>query len=532
MLISGLSYSQKVVSELSDIKKPKNGKLYFSEKENRLAIYMNGQYFTFFQASKIEKPDTKPENPKPDPVPEPPAVTETIVGYWDSPDRLLVLYPINGNTWLLQTSPDRAYYVPRGKNLLVESRTVVTGTYDYNQIAGNETQLGGLYQSDNFPESEFLKITGRVKNSFGEYVLPGGETPAPGGGDNEKISIPVGVIMWSGWHTTLSPDDPIDITKETRYALSLPQTRNQAPFYSTYHAPEVLNKHRWNQDYKRWEWDKVTATVRFNGDRPGVIEKQVDYAVSAGIDYFLFNYYTDATPMSIERRQFEALPNKRGLKGAYLMENIGGDPQTEAKRIAAAFRQDWYQKIDGKPLLVLPASGSYDFDRIYAVFQAIKQAYGGEIYTVLQMMGYPVEMAGEIRKRGYDSHSRYSTWGGWNQGDRSHRYIMDREWEWYQDSKKQSVDFTPNITTSFYQYGAKVSWGEDPENYSEKATDAEVHEQWRRLAQHVKGNPQVKTVYAYSWNEFSEGGRTICPQLRTDGTIDDSTLKIIAQYLN
>lgn len=525
--VSILGYTQKVVSDLEAIKKPKNGQLYFSEKQNKLTIYINNKFYGIFEVPKDSVANPEPEKPVP------PILKEQEIGYWDDKGKILVLYPISGGLWLMQKPPDGEYYVPRGKNLLDDNRTVLSETIEKGAISGVNTGLGGLYAPDNFPESEFLKITGRIKNSTGEYVLPGSDNPGAGGGsnDDQKISIPVGVIRWDGWFTTLSPDDPIDITKETRYALSLPQTQNQAPFYAQYHSPEVLNKQRWNNEAKRWEWSPVTATVRFNGNRAGVIEKEVEYARSAGIDYFLFNYYTDVTPMSIGRRQFEAMPDKRGLKAAYIMENIGGDPDGEAKIIAAAFEKEWYQKIDGKPLLVLPAAGSHDYDRIYGIYQTIKQAYGRPIYVVLQMMGYPVEMAGEVRKRGYNSHSRYSTWGGWNEGDRSHRYIMDAEWKWYQDSKKESVDFTPNITTSFYQYGALASWGEYPDNYSEKATDAQVHEQWRRLAEYVKGNPQVKTVYAYSWNEFSEGGRAICPQLRTNGTIDDSTLKIISQYV-
>lgn len=122
--------------------------------------------------------------------------------------------------------------------------------------------------------------------------------------------------------------------------------------------------------------------------------------------------------------------------------------------------------------------------------------------------------------------------GGWNQGDHSHRYIMDQEWEYYQQSARESVDFSPNITTSFYQVGAQKSWDGDPDNtYSEKATDAEFEEQISRTARFVKDNPQVKTIILYSWNEFTEGGRTVCPQLRRDGTIDDRILKILAKYL-
>lgn len=357
---------------------------------------------------------------------------------------------------------------------------------------------------------------------------PDTNTPISG-----KIKQPVGAIVWGGYFTTLVPDDPIDITKETRYALSDDRTKDQAPFYSSFHSPEILNKQKWNNETKQWEWSQVTATVRFNGDRPGIMEREIQYARSAGIDYFAFNYYaTNATPMAISRQQFEAIPDKHGLRCAYIMENIGGEFEKESRMIAKAFDQDWYQKIDGKPLLILPAAGSHDYERIYGLYQTIKKAYGRPIYVVLQVMGYPVEIAGEVRQKGYNSHTRYMTWGGWNEGDRSHRYIMDQEWDYYQQSQSQSVDFTPNLTVSLYQVGAQKSWDGDPDNvYSNKATDAEFEEQISRLAKYMNGNPQTKTAIIYSWNEFTEGGRTVCPQLRRDGTIDDRILRILSKYL-
>lgn len=514
ILLPLLSIGQKVVDDFDSVKKPKHGKLYFSQKQNRLSIYTGS---TFQAIVEVESDTTKPIPPN----------KETTIGYWGSTDRILVAYAIEEGIWLMQKDPSGSYYVARGRNLLDDPRTVISGTIDKNTISGGDTDVGGLYAPSSFPESVFLKETGRIKNANGEYVYQSG-----GGGD--KISKPVGVIRWDGYFTTLTPDDPIDITKETRYALSDQRTQDQAPFYSFFHQDEVINKQKWNGETKQWEWRPVTVNVRFNGDRAGVMEKEVEYAVNAGIDYFLFNYYANgATPMAIARQQFEALPDKKGLKAAYIMENIGGDPQSEARLIANAFRQEWYQKIDDKPILVLPAGGSADFDRVYGIFTTIKSVYGGEIYAILQMMGHPVEMATEIRKRGYNSHTRYMTWGGWNEGDRSHRYIMNKEWEWYQQATQQSVDFTPNVTTSFYQVGAQKSWDLNPDySYSEKATDAEFEEQISRLAKYINGSSQTKTAIIYSWSEFTEGGRTVCPQLRRDGSVDDRILRILSKYLD
>lgn len=517
LLISNVLFAQKIVPDLQSVKNPKNGKLYFSEKENKLAIFANKQFYGLFQA---------PSDTIAPPTP-PPVQKETVAGYWSDKDKILVAYSLSGGLWLMQRDPSGTYYVSRGKNLLSDPSSYSNGKITVSQLSGENTDLGGLYKPSSFPEDEFLKETGRVKNSSGEYVKSGG------GGGGTKIKQPVGVIRWDGYFTSITPDNPIDVTKETRYALSDPRTKDQGPFYSTFTEDQNLKKQKWNNDSKEWTYTDVVANIKFDGDRPGIMEKEVDLAIGAGIDYFLFNYYaTNAAPMAIARQQFEALPNKKGLRAAYIMENIGGDMASEVKLIASAMRKDWYQKIDGKPLLVLPPSSGDHYDRVYEIYLAIKGAYGGELYTVLQVMGYPVEIAGEVRKRGYNSHTRYSTWGGWNEGDHSHRYIMNQEWQWYQDSKKESVDFSPNITVSFYQVGAQKSWDGLPDYaYSEKATDAEFEEQIKRTAEYVKDNSQVKTVILYSWNEYTEGGRTVSPQLRRDGTVDDRILNILSKYL-
>lgn len=240
--------AQKIVPGLESIKKPKNGKLYFSESESRLTIYVNSRFFTLFQAPKdsVITPDPDPEKP------EPPVTKEQEIGYWSGADKILVIYPIGGGLWLMQKPPDGSYYIARGRNLLDDPRTKLSSSVDKNNISGGDTGLGGLVAPADFPEADFLKETGRIRNSNGEYVKENA-----GGGGNEsldKISIPLGVIRWDGWFTTMTPDDPIDITKETRYALSDPRTQDQAPFYSRFTEDKTINKQHWNAEAKQWEY--------------------------------------------------------------------------------------------------------------------------------------------------------------------------------------------------------------------------------------------------------------------------------------
>lgn len=173
LLFSQLAFGQKVVSDLQSVKNPKNGKLYFSEKENKLSIFANKQFYGLFQA---------PKDTTPTPPPPPPVEKETVAGYWSSPERILVAYNISGNLWLMQRDASGSYYVSRGKNLLSDPSSYNNGKFTQAQFSGENTNLGGLYKPDSFPEDLFLKQTGRIKNSDGEYVFKS-PIPDPGGGD-------------------------------------------------------------------------------------------------------------------------------------------------------------------------------------------------------------------------------------------------------------------------------------------------------------------------------------------------------------
>jgi hypothetical protein len=188
--------AQKVAQSPEQVKKPKNGKFYFFENENRLTIHVNDQYFTLFQAPNLVKPqEPNPSDPKPDdPTPQP-TLKETVIGYWDSPDRVLALYPIKNKYYLIQKAVDGSYYIPRGINLLADYRTVKTVDLPVNSPIEEElTGLGGLMPPSSFPELDFLKLTGRVKNKNGEFVFPSsvpepepepGQEPGQGGGNPE-----------------------------------------------------------------------------------------------------------------------------------------------------------------------------------------------------------------------------------------------------------------------------------------------------------------------------------------------------------
>ncbi len=95
---------------------------------------------------------------------------EVILGFWEVPERLLVARKFKNGYFLIQRDPAGTYMVPRGKNLLKDSRTVIQNkSFDQSLILSQNSDLGGLFPPDNFPKEEMPSL-GYQLNEEGEWV--------------------------------------------------------------------------------------------------------------------------------------------------------------------------------------------------------------------------------------------------------------------------------------------------------------------------------------------------------------------------
>lgn len=95
---------------------------------------------------------------------------EVILGFWDVPDRVLLARKFKSGYFLVQKDPAGSYMMPRGKNLLNDSRTVIKNkSFKLSVIKSEESKLGGLLIPDNFPLNE-LRQLGYAENEDGEWI--------------------------------------------------------------------------------------------------------------------------------------------------------------------------------------------------------------------------------------------------------------------------------------------------------------------------------------------------------------------------
>ena len=523
-------FSQKVVENYSDIKNPKNGKLYFSEKENNLSLFGNGKF------NKVYDLGGNIEPPKP-PVIDPPLIiidTLAYIGYWEKPERQLKAMLFSSGYYLIQT--DGNYIVPRGINIFERSETKNISGFNIKQLKSGVSGITGLEVPSNFPIKE-LESKGYVKNQNHEWVK-GDVTEPIIPPTVSKITVPVGVIRWDAFGTIKNPlANDYDLFKETTNGMSQNFAAGSLPFFANYVNPYDVTR-VFCQPYP--ETKKVNVIL--NGDTPDIIQQEINYAKESGISYFLFNFYPDDAPLKYGRQIFVSNNvNRRSVKLAYIAHYL--DPphplyNQSVNLIGSQMRESYYQRIDGKPILVLDGNLEPEIkQREYQKYIDIKKAYGqGDLYVIYQSQyDSPKDLQREIEDKGYNSHTKYATFGHSDIKPNPFSAILDDEWNWFNESiKTTSVDFTPNITVSFENRTRQFEGCKDyyDWNYTIKATNLEVKSQFSRAAGFIYNNKErIKTLIVYSWNEYGEGGRTVSPQKRLDGSIDRDILDIVRFYI-
>lgn len=119
----------------------------------------------------------------------------------------------------------------------------------------------------------------------------------------------VGAIRWDAWYGTLPASaklpDPShypgydstrkripspDPGKEAQRSLAAAPWRYRWPFFTTLNADGSARE--------------------FNGNRPEVIEKEIDYAVHGGLDYWAFDAYPEDCPLSYTLQTFLTCRNR------------------------------------------------------------------------------------------------------------------------------------------------------------------------------------------------------------------------------
>lgn len=444
----------------------------------------------------------------------------------------------NENTWHDFTIPSNLIVVGGNNTIAVEMHqaeiTSSDMSFDFKLLS---TQPNCASTIINLNESI---CSGQVYDFYGQNLTQSGNySRSTSDTTRTKTStVPIGAIRWDGYHPIIYdqsiPDTYNDIASKVASGFSMvPEYRKYAPFHS-YNVPQV----NFNMNYyanNTWNFEPRYYDMDFQGNEQWVMDAELDYAVESGIDYFLFLFYANGSPLSYGRQLYTSTPNKKGIKMAYALHNLGGgsDRVLAIQTIVSAMSQTWYQKIDGKPILFV------NNDNIQDLID-VRTAYGSnEIYVVYQLI-YPEADPGIhvpiINNNGMNAIGRYSSFG--NNSDHLYSNISTNDVMQVNQFLPTNVDIVPLVTTSFFNKAMRthsISSPMDPgaaNQFNFVATNQELTNHLQEMVDLCALHPtRIKTMICYAWNEHYEGGKVICPSKNIDGTINTEVIEVFNSVL-
>lgn len=502
---------------------------------------------------------------------------EIEVGKWTLlPGSILIIKKTNNTYWLLQTDENRSYYLLRGLNFLFNSDVQISKPINKNKLSNEITSEKGLMpaKNGNLPskwETNWWTTNGFFRNAKGEFVKAIGDNQNPpivtpkdsvvappivitpkdsslvvteppkeenNTPSSEKIKIPVGAIMWDGWHRDYWNDEnpPYDllinhVSKSRLVATEWMDKFRVVPFYGHYQEPEKIKIRynvKWSSELGRNTFDEMERTVQVRYEKSQVdTEREIQYYAESGFDFFCFNYYNSDSPLSEARIQFVNSPNKRGIKMTFMLAS--NRSKEEINYITDLMLKDYWFKIDNKPVLYFNNRDMQDLEKYKAAYGS---KGGGEIYVVYYSMGgYPGEFA-QYQQFKANAGSSYSLFIGQATADMLIKAEVEARNTWMGQYKNTQINLIPVLTTGFENLHHRSSLDIEPAQFVEKATLPQIEQKLELMKIFIKEHPEkVPAVLWYAGNEILESGNPIVPTKRRDGSIDTSMLDTIKKHL-
>lgn len=298
-------------------------------------------------------------------------------------------------------------------------------------------------------------------------------------------------------------------------------------------APE---KYRW-----RLPWFaevKADGSVSIDGAKPGVMEREIDYAADAGLDYFIFLNYGINSHKTDALDRFRSAKNSSRMKYAICFMFYKVDipdeiwPATVAKYMDCLEDKNYVRVRGGRPLVYTMHIGEEALNARVSELKSAAAARGLNPYFVY-LNNTPDEMWPKMKELGYDAYGMYATAKGLaagpcaygdfatNMEDRvqgvalrkGHPCVPCCQTGWQKDPRKDHVPYWEKGLAYHSQPG-----------FPAVATPDEIADSIQRVRNFVQTHPgtcPANTFTVYAWNEHDEGG-WLCPTWTPSGVPDTS----------
>ncbi len=344
----------------------------------------------------------------------------------------------------------------------------------------------------------------------------------------------IGAIRWDAYFETDSKKS--NVSQQVAKALSPSEFHWRAPFFS-------------NID--------DAGNVTFPGYSPEIIEKEIDYAKTGGLDYFAYLWYETTDPMSDPRKLHLQSEKKNDVLMCGILETIRSKKTMD--ELFEAMKDECYVRIDNRPVVFLYQYDSKWTQKMIDELRqaAVKAGVTEALYLVGMISSKDIILKNASIKNGAEAFSWYAIEpkkaGGIEYVEFAD-YCRSKTEEFGAMSRPFGYSLIPCVLTGYDirpRLKNPVSWvGGDITNpdkskwpYGNKftfdASPEEIGELLKFTLDYVKensNNSKVNMVLTYAWNEHDEGG-WICPTVKCDenGKViynEDGTAQIDTQRID
>jgi hypothetical protein len=319
----------------------------------------------------------------------------------------------------------------------------------------------------------------------------------------------VGAIRWDAWHGQGIAGQAVERT------LTAAKYHDRLPFFATV---------------------ATNGTVRFRNDAPGVMDREIDYARQAGLDFWAFVTYDvqhPGDPMGLGLRQYLASAHAGKPRFCLIVEIARW---TNLTGYAELVRHEKYLRLaDGRPVVFTLFSQNFDEADLRQRLADFRALVDPEPFIV-GMIFHPPQAARNATALGLDAISTYAHPGGKPNGAPFAELTRQARRHW-DASAKNGGPVVPLVSFGWDgrpRTDNPVPWVKNPvPDYFEAGTPAELADQMRQALDWMRDNPTASSprlVLIYAWNEFDEGG-WLCPTLSADGAPDTSRIEALGSVL-
>lgn len=343
----------------------------------------------------------------------------------------------------------------------------------------------------------------------------------------------IGAIRWDAF--TKSTPDGTDAASQVARVLSPAKYHGQAPFFS------VIND---------------DGTVAFPEYTVETWEKEAEYAINGGLDYFAYLWYETTDAMSQPRKTHLLSEKKDTIKMCGILETIRS--KKSMNELFDAMKDSCYLTVDGRPVVFIYGIGEKKWTK-ETVQQLRQDAANAGIEKALYIVGMCLtekyEKLSEVVLKGVDGVSWYGV-GAKKTAEPFAELVNTAESAMEKMggySNILGVDIIPSFTTgrdTRARIETGVSWVDgDPKAtddkdkpyknlYTLEPTMQELEDHIVNVLTYMTTAEAAKTniVCSYGWNEHEEGG-WLCPTIAVDENgnpiyNEDGTIKVNTERLD